>query len=409
MSEPFWQRTVETLDEATVLSFLDESVPEGDHLEYKLPTYDQGGKFVFRDEFLETIVAFANTGGGMVICGVGEDDQKRPADVVGIRTTATAGSRRRDPVAVLRDTCANLLTPQISLESIAIPLSRSSNQGDILLVIRVRRGSIPPYSIRDEDIYLRNGDMDRRAKVREIAALFDRRIEDSRNLPTPWKKARDTIFGYQTQHAPEEPATLMIGLTPAFPIDSIPLTDDTDQQFERMCLSVFRSSDQLVTEPDGILFYRPFDQSPDNRTACAFNEGSVGFRGNLEHGRERLADGSLVRLLDLSHLWFNMRRALEVAYRWPHETCGCNGPLLCRMAIGNLSDVLAMYAVNGEVKAQSSQPSRSSSWGVEVEWDQNVSIDDLIERNFVSIARTMQFPRSHELLSQLREASYLWG
>ncbi len=80
MFRPFWQQAMSGLDFATVAEFVAEAIPEDEHVEYKGPTYNsQSRRLEITSEALETVVAFANSGGGMLFYGIEEDKgTKRP-------------------------------------------------------------------------------------------------------------------------------------------------------------------------------------------------------------------------------------------------------------------------------------------------------------------------------------------
>lgn len=388
MTEPFWQRSIGAVDQSSLLAFLDEGVPEGDHLEYKLPTYNrQSQKFEFTHEFLETIVAFANSGGGMMICGVGEDSQKRPAAIEGIRVAPQPGGAPRDPISVLRDTCAAVITPQVSIETITVPIPAGQHQGNLLLVVRVRRGTLPPYGINGEDIYIRTGDMDRRAKVREIASLFERRAEQGITDEPPWAQIVINVFGYEASTL-LGPQHLMVGLRPVFPIDPISASDQMDDTFRRMCVEHF-GPDRPFTLGSNSVTYAPIlpGGNPDGPYACAYTDGTVGIRTLLHLGPPAPEQ------LQLPGLWIRMRDTLQLAARWPRDVCRYGGPLLCRIAITGLRNVTVAHPHPWTtVIALPTSQNKLMTWWDEMEWDSGNDVNNVIDRSLASLSRQLQFP-----------------
>lgn len=224
MNEPFWQRSIDDLGYEDIATFIAEGVPEGDHLEYKLPTYnEQNHKVEFTPQFLETIVAFANTGEGMMIVGIREDPKtKRPAKIEGI--SLAAEKRPRDLAVSLRDACAQAIEPTVPLEARTFIIPEDEDAaGHTLLVIRIRRGLQPPYNLLEHGIFLRNGDRDDRARVLQIQALLGQQTKDSGLLNLGYRAVERT-FTHQNQHIPQQPPFLMVAVAPAFPIDPITTT-----------------------------------------------------------------------------------------------------------------------------------------------------------------------------------------
>ncbi len=120
MALPFWQRSLPLLGYDELAAFIDERVPEGEHLEYKQPTYNQARKVELTDELMETLVAFANGGGGMLLLGVAEsgDNDKRPAlddPIVGVDLSHYRKGYSLEQA--LLDACADRIEPQIAPEA----------------------------------------------------------------------------------------------------------------------------------------------------------------------------------------------------------------------------------------------------------------------------------------------------
>jgi predicted HTH transcriptional regulator len=66
------------LDEASLTAFIERKLPEGRHLDYKAALSGNGWDNQAR-EFLKDVTAFANAGGGHLLIGVKEPDEKLSA------------------------------------------------------------------------------------------------------------------------------------------------------------------------------------------------------------------------------------------------------------------------------------------------------------------------------------------
>lgn len=204
MTIPFWQIPFAELSYARLRSFLDDRIPEGNHYEYKQAHFNEKNrKFEINDEFLETLVAFANSSGGMLICGVAEDKDvpRTPGKTIGIETGPPRGIT--DPERTLRNRSENLIEPHIPLEIKVLDIEEDTNDDRNLkiLVVRVHRGAFPPYNLRPKGIFIRNDEGDHRASVRQIEALFSHRPPPpSFAQHTPWERINLNVFGGMWQY-----------------------------------------------------------------------------------------------------------------------------------------------------------------------------------------------------------------
>jgi hypothetical protein len=335
---PFWQRSLSSVGYDELAAFVEERVPEGERLEYKQPTYNQARKVDLTDQLLETLVAFANGGGGMLLLGVAEsgDNDKRPALVDPIVGVDLSPYRKGYSVEqALLDACADRIEPPIAPETraIAIPAGEP-HAGNVALLARVRTGPLPPYNLRKKGIYVRVADADRLASVREIEALFQRRVGPAFEAAedTGWERAVGSVFVPAGMAQRETPPFAMCALTPAFPIEPIVVDQRADDSFARVCLTAFAmsASGALLGLSDGVAFdpsrlrnAAPYGPYPPY--ACAYGDGTIGVRWTMGLGEPRPAD--TVQQLDVIGTWRLLRALIAAAATWPRDVCGYEGAL----------------------------------------------------------------------------------
>jgi hypothetical protein len=112
-------------------------------------------------EFMETVVAFANGSGGVILVGI--DDN---GNVVGVEEEKLA-ERVKD---LLRSYC----DPPINTE-----ISKTSVDDKSVVIIQVKEGDNKPYLLRDKGIYVRAGATDRLINTRaELDEFYEQRTQD---------------------------------------------------------------------------------------------------------------------------------------------------------------------------------------------------------------------------------------
>ncbi len=413
MALPFWQRSLSSLEYDELAAFIDERAPEGEHLEYKQPSYNgQSKKVELSDQLLETLVAFANGGGGMLVLGVAESDDKdnRPSPVdaiVGVDLSAHKGAYRLEQA--LLDACADRIEPPIVPEArpIIIP-DDEPGAGNIVLLARVRTGILPPYNLRKKGIYVRIGDADRLAGVREIEALFQRRVglAPGDAEETGWERAIRNVFVPAGAAQRERPPFVTCALTPAFPIEPIVVNERSDNFFARLCLDGFgiRASRALLRLDDGIVFdpnrlpniaeYHPY--------VCAYGDGAIGFQWTFGVGEPRPSNGPA--RLAVVETWRLLRKFIVAAATWPRGLCRYDGPLTCRIALGNIDNTIMTVPDDWLAEWERVPPiiNLSPQWLRQIEWGRDELINDVLFEQMASLARTLQFPHFHGLLHMIR-------
>jgi len=364
------------------------------NLEYKGATLKQNGMPDFTNEVLETFVAFANTGGGMMLYGVDEDPiTKLPIITKGIEAPTAKAQQLRDLAVPLMSRCAQSINPRISMEAKQLVIEDGSAAGNKLLLIRVRQGSQPPYSLDNRLIYIRNGEDDPLATVTEIEAMFRRRVDVGVALDDPWQYINMNVFGYAANPVNDRPPDLMLGLMPAFPATPARATAETDSAFQGICVELFGSGSSIHRLPHGVS-YAPFmhkDHRDDSNYACAFEDGSIGVRKTIMRTREPA--------LDIVNLWRIMRITFMQAARWPHTIMDYSGPLICQVAMGNITDLsvdvhrVSQWTLDVEPGFQNGMP----TWYYNVEWSGGVAVDEIVENALATLTRQLQYPFFHTI------------
>jgi len=114
-----------------------------------------------RDEFLETVVAFANTNGGTIFLGI--DDSCR---IVGLK---------EDVKTRILDLIAEYCDPPIEVQIDSEVLM----EGMPITLVKVQEGPNKPYTLKDRGIFIRRGASDRQVKRTELDEIYETKKEAS--------------------------------------------------------------------------------------------------------------------------------------------------------------------------------------------------------------------------------------
>lgn len=397
MSDLFWQRPWDSWTYETVSGFLSDQVPEYDRLEYKAPVPGKdgiNGRWELADDVLKTIVSMANTSGGMIFYGIGSGEGNKPGKIVGFNAS--------DPERTLRSKCAAQIEPTLWLDTKVLSIPNVEEGGDKkLLLVRLHAGNNPPYSLRRVGVFVRTGEEDRQASVRDLEALFARRTYTPDQTRAHWSDVALFNFAYASQDRAREAPVVLVGLTPHFPGEPVEIDDRVDGEFARLCDMLFEGHHALIETSHGV-FYDPYQyqqaldptSQPDGSSyACAYDDGSVGLRRKASYQYHTL--GGPPRQLELAPLWSDMRALLTAAERWCRHACRVEGPLRYQLSVGNLVDAVVTLP-SGMIYEPTDRPlfpvmpNRLPSWTAQGEWEQDETIDDLIERQLGSLARQLQ-------------------
>lgn len=138
----FERLTGEPLDETTpggIQRLVDESVPEGEQLDYKVDAYDgTAGKTDKKDELRKDVSALANARGGVIVLGVA-DNQGTPGKVVGLIGSLEQIQGR------IHHVLASGVEPYLDVRT--VPVDGSASEPSCLLIV-VPRSSRRPHAMR---------------------------------------------------------------------------------------------------------------------------------------------------------------------------------------------------------------------------------------------------------------------
>lgn len=151
------------LNDPTII--LGESIIEGiihngesEYIEFKLPWDNEKGP----DEFLESVVAFANSEGGMILLGVDKN-----GNISGIEYPEKLKEK-------VDDIIANNCSPRISDYNIEIKIIEKKN----IVVVQIKEGNDKPYLListknKRGGIFIRAGSTDRLIEREELDKLYN--------------------------------------------------------------------------------------------------------------------------------------------------------------------------------------------------------------------------------------------
>jgi hypothetical protein len=129
--------------------FLNEGHPESDRLDYKAEMVDT---------VADAMVAFANTGGGIVIAGVSEDKSTKKPD-------KWEGVPQNNPLGTLANYVSMLCSPAVRYEVASIENPRTQKP---LILIHVSQSLRRPHKTRERGVLARVDDQNRPADIDSI-------------------------------------------------------------------------------------------------------------------------------------------------------------------------------------------------------------------------------------------------
>ena len=133
--------------EADVLTMIKQG--ENQHIEFKKELNNRD-----KEEFIESVVAFANGEGGAILVGV--DDK---SNIVGFNPDKF----EEQIINSIRSRCDPFIEPEIKLVKI---------DDKPINIVRISKGTNKPYTLRDRGVYVRSGSTDRIASRIELDEFY---------------------------------------------------------------------------------------------------------------------------------------------------------------------------------------------------------------------------------------------
>lgn len=161
----YQERTYKIFQENEKL-YLENMISKGENLTIEFKEKYNTNK---REEFLETIIAFANTNGGTLFLGINDN-----GEVVGTNTM-------RNCENTITDWIDKYCIPPIKAEIIEETLNDQK-----IIIVKINEGDNKPYCLLDTNnrhlFYVRRGSTDRLMKREEIEEIYRLKYEDRNNI-----------------------------------------------------------------------------------------------------------------------------------------------------------------------------------------------------------------------------------
>ena len=176
-----------TIDD--IKNLVNNQVAEGLSLDYKVQNYDKtsGGK----KELLKDVTAFANSSGGDLIIGVGDDKYNQASFIKGIETTNIAEEVNRIEQIIYNGTEPKLNTFKVKY----IKLNNYSNK--YIIIVRVEPSPLFPHMIsfqRTNKFYIRKSDKNILLDAYELRNIFLKSENIFENIKNENKKRITKIY-----------------------------------------------------------------------------------------------------------------------------------------------------------------------------------------------------------------------
>jgi hypothetical protein len=232
----------------------------------------------------DSVAALSNTYGGLILIGVKADKAKQNIPI-GMPGAINLGP---DAKARIMDLILSTVQPRPMIEDIGVAAGRVN--ASLVAVIRVREGTYPPYQFQRGStvrIPVRLQDTNRQATVREIEALFEKRLSQSKS-PGEVVGPYSSPDLYCTFDAPNgENRENDYHRILLIPRGSMRIRQDVtfERAFEKLVLSSFPSDHGLTRKIGRGNYFQAERREPGaartHRIWRCWADGAIGFIGNL--------------------------------------------------------------------------------------------------------------------------------
>lgn len=259
---------LEQISEADLQSLINERVPESRYIDYKRETYETGDDA--KAELRADATAFANTVGGDIVIGIGEDKNNQPTKIFPFIGNIDQEIRR------INEILRHNVQPKIAVQLRAIPISDGGN----VVIIRIQRSYNPPHMVTKNTYKLFYGRMSGGKQLLEVDEL--RRLFNNRRtaeLIRVWRTERvDKLVQNITPVPLSSSGRLVVHIVPfsAFDCDNVVNLKDARNHGHHF-MPLGRTSGDCTINFDGVVYWSHAsgDKVPQGSYNQLFHSGCI--------------------------------------------------------------------------------------------------------------------------------------
>ncbi len=223
----------------------------------------------FPDDLPKFMVAFANTSGGIIVLGINEN-QGIPQNIIGIPLG------KKDIKTRITEKAYSAINPPLIPEVGLVRMPNDDSKG--VVVIRIQENQYPPHMVEsgsENSIYIRVNDECRKADLRTIEALFDKRRSATETF-----NHLLSMYGDEVGLEWSEKGFRAVSVVPEIPRENlIVFNKQTDLFFMQNKPDLVWLNNPPTSVRDGVIF-EGRTESPAGKNECRFSvrkEGVINF------------------------------------------------------------------------------------------------------------------------------------